>query len=217
MRLRILSVNVGRPKTIALMHGEPVRSGIAKKPLGMDQVFVSKLNIDGDQQADLTVHGGFDKAVYAYLASHWPWWEREHQLACRPNTFGENLTLETGDETEIAIGDRFAWGDVELEVAQPRAPCFKFAIHTQRTDTPALMTVSGRSGFYLRVLREGFAPVENAALERTHTSGGANVRDAFYAVLGKPSAESLRHVRAASGLAESWRSAVDKRLAAGNF
>ena len=214
MRLRILSVNVARPKIIALINGEPVISGIAKLPLTEGRVFVNALNIDGDGQADLTVHGGFDKAIYAYPASHWPWWEREHHLACAPGTFGENLTLESGDESEICIGDRFAWGDVEMEVAQPRAPCFKFNIHTQRGDAAALMTASGRCGFYLRVTREGFAPINNATLERTFSSDAANVRDAFFAVLGKPTVESLEHVMAAPGLAETWSSAVEKRLRA---
>lgn len=212
MKLRILSVNVSRPKIIALMQGEPVLSGIAKKPLGVDRVFVSALNIEGDQQADLTVHGGFDKAVYAYSASHWPWWESEHQLPCLPATFGENLTLESGNETEISIGDRFSWGDVELEVAQPRAPCFKFTIHTRRNDAATLMSHSGRCGFYLRVMKEGFAPVENAYLERTFASGAANVREAFFAVLGKAAPDSLKHVLEAPGLAENWSSAVQKRL-----
>jgi len=213
MRLRILSVNVSRPKIIALMNGEPVRSGIGKRPVGRDQVFVDNLNIDGDGQADLTVHGGPDKAVYAYPASHWPWWETEHHLPCSPGTFGENLTLESGDETEIRIGDRFRWGDVEMEVAQPRAPCFKFLIHTRREDAAQLMTVAGRCGFYLRVTKQGFAPVENAFLERNYTSGAASVREAFFAVLGKASIEDLQHVRQAQGLAESWSLAVERRLA----
>jgi MOSC domain-containing protein YiiM len=216
MKLRVLSVNVDRPRIIAMIDGAPILSGIGKKPLARDRVFVSALNIEGDEQADLSVHGGFDKAVYAYPASHWPWWEREHHLACAPGTFGENLTLETGDETEICIGDRFKWGDVEMEVAQPRAPCFKFLIHTQRQDTSALMTVSGRCGFYLRVTREGFAPVEDACLERIFASGAANVRAAFSAVLGKSLPENLRHVLEAPGLAATWGNAVKRRLLARN-
>ena len=214
MRLRILSVNVGRPRIIALLNGEPVLSGIDKRVATKDQLFVSKLNIDGDGQADLTVHGGADKAVYAYSASHWPWLEAEHGLPCSPGTFGENLTLESGEETEICIGDRFQWGDAELEVAQPRAPCFKFAIHTRREDAAQLMTLSGRCGFYLRVIREGSAPVANAALERVHASGAATVREAFFAALGKPPLDSLRHVLAAERLAENWSAAVERRLAA---
>jgi MOSC domain-containing protein YiiM len=212
MRLRVLSVNVSQPGIIALVNGEPVLSGIAKKPLGSERVFVRALNIDGDGQADLTVHGGFDKAIYAYSALHWPWWETEHQIPCRPGTFGENLTLESGDETQICIGDRFLWGDAELEVAQPRAPCFKFNIHTERADAAQLMTLSGYCGFYLRVTREGFAPVGNAMLERSFESGAATVREAFFAVLGKPAVASLEYVMAAPHLAESWRSAIARRL-----
>jgi MOSC domain-containing protein YiiM len=214
MKLRILSVNVSRPKVIALINGEPVLSAIAKKPQGSERVFVSALNIDGDAQADLSVHGGFDKAIYAYSASHWPWWETDHHFPCRPGTFGENLTLESGDETEISIGDRFTWGDAELEVAQPRAPCFKFNIHTQRNDAAQLMTQSGRCGFYLRVTREGYAPIHDALLERSFESRAANVREAFFAVLGKPVVESLEHVMAAPRLAENWSSAVARRLSA---
>jgi MOSC domain-containing protein YiiM len=213
MRLRVLSINVARPGIIAVVNGEPVLSGIAKKPLTSERVFVSALGIDGDGQADLSVHGGFDKAVYAYSASHWPWWETQHRLPCRPGTFGENLTLESGEETQIRIGDRFVWGDAELEVAQPRGPCFKLDIHTKRDDAAQIMTLSGRCGFYLRVTREGFAPINGAVLERSFESHAANVREAFAAVHGKPPVASLEHVMAASALAENWHSAVARRLA----
>ena len=213
MELRILSVNVGRPKIIGLLNGEPVVSGIAKRPLGSQSVFVRSMNIDGDGQADLTVHGGFDKAVYAYSANNWPWWEREHHLPCAPGTFGENLTLEGVDDTQVAIGDVFAWGDAELEVAQPRAPCFKFNIHTQRPDAAQHMTLAGRCGFYLRVLREGRAPVEGALFTRLSTRDGPSVRDTFFAAL-KPGfrRERLVEIAQAPGLAESWRGALARRL-----
>ncbi|SRR5665213_1031517 len=213
MKLRILSVNVGRPKIIALMNGEPVLSGIGKSPLGNERVFVSKLNIDGDGQADLTVHGGFDKAVYAYSADNWPWWEKECGFACAPGTFGENLTITGANEDDIAIGDRFTWGDAELEVAQPRAPCFKFNLHTQRADAAQQMTISGRCGFYLRVVKEGFVSVEGGMLERRFAGGGPSVRDAFFAVLNpRFPRDRLQHVAAAPGLSEAWRSALGRRL-----
>ncbi|MGN6517087.1 MAG: MOSC domain-containing protein [Rhizomicrobium sp.] len=214
MGLRILSVNVGRPRIIARMNGEPVLSGIGKRASTEDRLFVGRLNIDGDGQADLTVHGGFDKAVYAYSAGHWSWWETEHHLPCAPGTFGENLTLDTGDETDIHIGDRFTWGDAELEVTQPRAPCFKFAIHSRRPEAPGLMTRSGRSGFYLRVTREGMAPVDGQALERVFASEGVSVQEAFFAVLGKAPMESLNRVLMSPGLADNWRRAVEQRLIA---
>ena len=113
MELRLLSVCVGRPKVIGHINGEPVISGIAKTSLAQEIVFVGATNIEGDSQADLTVHGGLDKAVYAYPADNWRWWETEHTLPCAPNTFGENLTLEGADETQVSIGDRFRWGDAE--------------------------------------------------------------------------------------------------------
>ncbi|HEV2563204.1 MAG TPA: MOSC domain-containing protein [Rhizomicrobium sp.] len=212
MQLRLLSVNVGRPKIIALVNGEPVRSGIAKPPVGRESVFVGTTNIEGDQQADLSVHGGVDKAVYAYPADHWPWWEREHRLPCAPGTFGENLTLQGADETEICIGDRFAWGEVLLEVSQPRGPCFKLGIHTGRPEIPQCMTQSGRAGWYLRVLQEGAAPIE-ANLTRILASGGPNVREAFLAVYDpKTPRETCRLVHDAPGLAESWKRPLAGRL-----
>jgi MOSC domain-containing protein YiiM len=93
MRLKLLATSIGRPKIIGHVAGEPVLSGIVKHRVTDDSVFVGAANIAGDEQADLTVHGGPDKAVYLYPADHWPWWEREHGIACAPAIFGENLTL----------------------------------------------------------------------------------------------------------------------------
>jgi len=214
MRLRVLSVNVARPRIIGTVHGEPVLSGIDKRPLDAGSVFVGATNIEGDEQADLSVHGGPDKAVYAYPADHWPWWQREKSFACRPAIFGENLTLEGADETQVAIGDRFAWDEAVLEVSQPRAPCFKFAVHTSREDAPRIMTLSGRCGWYLRVVRQGHAPAAGAELVRTVESGGPSVREAFFAVLGPTtSVDICRRVHGAPALAEGWRAAVARRLA----
>ncbi|HEX3811001.1 MAG TPA: MOSC domain-containing protein [Rhizomicrobium sp.] len=213
MNLRILSVNIGRPRIIGYIHGEPVRSGIAKAAVSGDSVFVGEINIHGDAQADLSVHGGPDKAVYAYPADHWRWWESEHSLACAANTFGENLTLEGADETQVSIGDRFRWGACILEVSQPRGPCYKLALHTQRADTPTLMALSGRCGWYLRVIAEGDAPTAHGTIERIHESGGPNVRDSFFAAYD-PRMEKARkmEIARAPALAREWRGAVLKRL-----
>ena len=119
MNLRILSVNIARPRIIGIWQGEAVLSGIAKTPAAADTLFVGRTNIDGDGQADLSVHGGPDKAVYAYPSAHWSWWEGEKHLACGPATFGENLTLEGANENDVAIGDRFRWGGAILEISQP--------------------------------------------------------------------------------------------------
>lgn len=213
MQLRLLSVNIGKPKIIAVENGEPVYSAISKSPVGDRDVFVRTLGIEGDGQADLTVHGGPDKAVYAYPAGNWSWWEREYRLACGPNTFGENLTLEGADETQICIGDRFQWGDAVLEVCQPRGPCFKLGIHTGLPDVPGIMTRSGRAGWYMRVLQEGIAR-PGATFTRVLTSGGPSVLDAFAARHhpGTPQ-ETIKSVFEAPALAENWRRGLARLLA----
>jgi len=212
MDLRILSVNIGRARVIGAVRDEPVVSGIDKHPVASGSVQVGALGIDGDEQADLTVHGGADKAVYAYPADHWPWWENEKQLSCRPATFGENLTLEGADENTVSIGDRFQWGDAILEVSQPRAPCYKLAIHTSRPDVPQLMTHSARCGWYFRVIGEGGAAIESAKL--VHISGsGPTVRDAFVALFDRHASRELCvGIRETPQLAESWRHAVAAKI-----
>jgi MOSC domain-containing protein YiiM len=181
-----------------------VLSGIAKAPVRTGSLFVDRENIEGDGQADLSVHGGRDKAVYAYPAEHWPWWQAEHELTCTANTFGENLTLEGADETTAAIGDRFRWGDALLEVSQPRAPCFKLGLHA-RHDVPARMTISARCGWYFRVVEVGFAPV-GGELVRERDGGGPSVREAFVAALHPRTAKASRiRVREAVDLSPAWR------------
>jgi MOSC domain-containing protein YiiM len=211
MQLRLLSVNVGLPRIIGEMQGEPVLSGFGKYPVTVPSVLVGATNIAGDAQADLTVHGGADKAVYCYPADNWPWWEREKNFRCKPAAFGENLTVEGADETMIAIGDRFRWGEAILEVCQPRAPCFKFVIFSQRADAAALMTVSGRCGWYCRVVREGQAPAQAASLVLEDKSDGPTVREAFFAALNPHfSIESRAKVASAPALAASWQRAVSR-------
>jgi MOSC domain-containing protein YiiM len=213
--LRLLAVSIGRPRVIGAINGEPVRSGIVKHAVASEAVRVSATNIAGDAQADLSVHGGIDKAVYLYPADHWPWWEREHNQPCAPASFGENLTLQGADETEIRIGDRLRWGDVVLEVSQPRGPCYKLGM-LARADTPSLMTLSGRCGWYCRVIVEGSAPARGT-LERIHESESPSVRDAFFAAY-RPRFDRARRkaVHDAPALAESWRFAVARWLETGS-
>ena len=208
-------MNVGLPKIIGTAHGEPVLSGIAKRAVETSDVFVGATNIAGDGQADLEVHGGLDKAVYAYPSEHWPWWTREKNLACAPATFGENLTLAGADENEVRIGECFRWGGALLEISQPRAPCFKLAIHTKRPDVPQAMTLSARCGWYLRVIAEGTAPVRGAALVREAPGQGPTVREAFAALFSTAfDLAALRRIHAAPALSEAWRHALDKKIAA---
>lgn len=209
--IRLIATSVGRPRIIGTVHDEPVRSAIFKRLVTEAHVSVGATNIAGDEQADLAVHGGPDKAVYLYPADHWPWWEREHALACAPASFGENLTVEGADETQIRIGDRLRWGDVLLEVSQPRGPCYKLGLFA-RPDAPQLMTLSARCGWYCRVLNAGIAPT-SGALEHIPASGTPSVRDAFVAVYHpRVAREAIAAVFATPMLAESWKNAAGKRL-----
>jgi MOSC domain-containing protein YiiM len=157
--LRLVSVNVALPTVIGhLRSGEPIVSGIAKRPVAAAELMLSELNLEGDRQADLSVHGGPDKAVYAYPVEHLPRWNEELGTEFGPGTFGENLTTEGMLEDEVLLGDVWAWGAARLQVAQPRAPCYKLAAITGRPDIGKRLIRAGRTGWYLRVLRPGVVP-----------------------------------------------------------
>lgn len=212
MRFEILSLNVGRPKAIGMQHGRPVLSAIGKKPVEPGTHYVGEFGIDGDEVADPSVHGGRDKAVYAYPRDNWAFWT-EKGFAPVATLFGENLTLTGGDENDVAIGDRFRWGEVELEISQPRAPCFKFAIHTGRPDAPAIMTKSARSGWYLRVLTPGKVGPSDNSLVRIANAGGASVRAAFEAAFSTHFDRIEREkIAGQPALAVAWRLQIERHF-----
>jgi MOSC domain-containing protein YiiM len=152
--MRLVSVNVGRPREIQV-PGEVVLTSIFKNPVP-GPVRVTRLNLDGDEQSDLSVHGGVNKAVYAYPSEHYAFWRRELPDAELPwGAFGENLTTEGPLESTTHIGDRFRIGTAELVVTQPRMPCFKLALKFGREDMITRFLKSGLSGFYLSVAEEG--------------------------------------------------------------
>jgi MOSC domain-containing protein YiiM len=212
--LKLLSMNVGQPKVIGIFNGESVLSGIDKQPVASGSVVVGPNGIEGDGQADLENHGGPEKAVYAYAVENWPWWEVQHDLVCLPATLGENLTLSGADEIQVRIGDRFSWGEALLEISQPRAPCFKLAIHTGHSEVPQAMTLSGRCGWYLRVVQPGRAPVL-ADLVRTFESDSPTVRETFATVFAvRPDMALLRRIHGAPALSPAWRQRTAKKLGA---
>src|SRR4051812_49002430 len=152
---RLLSVNVGKPKQIGVRRGRPQMSAIGKAPVA-GRVKVEGVNLAGDDQADRRVHGGPDKAVYAYAAEDIAWWARElDRDDLPPGIFGENLTTEGVDVTNALIGERWRIGTVELEVCQPRFPCFKLGL---RFGDPLMLKRFARAerpGAYLRIVTEG--------------------------------------------------------------
>jgi len=150
----VVSVNVGLPQTVA-WHGEAVTTGIFKTP-AVGPVRVAYLNLEGDRQADLTVHGGKDKAVYAYPSEHYEYWRAVlPQRLDVWGAFGENLTSAGLDEETIAVGDRLRIGNAVFEVTQPRIPCYKLALRFADESMVKRFLQSRRTGFYLRVIEEG--------------------------------------------------------------
>lgn len=163
MGMKLVSLNVGLPREVT-WHGMAVSTGIFKQPVE-GRIVLRRLNIDGDRQADLSVHGGKDKAVYCYpLQQHYEYWKKELPgRELKPAVFGENFTLDIDNVSEngslpedlIHIGDRFSIGSAEVVVTQPRLPCYKLGIRFQMDDMVKRFLASGRSGFYLAVTREG--------------------------------------------------------------
>jgi MOSC domain-containing protein YiiM len=152
--MKLISVNVGLPREVT-WKGKTVSTGIFKEPVSA-RVMVRSLNLDGDGQADLTVHGGLDKAVYVYPFEHYDYWRSELPgTELTPGIFGENFTVTGFREEELNIGDRFQVGTVQLIVTQPRLPCYKLGIRFGRPDMVKRFLASRRTGFYFRVLQEG--------------------------------------------------------------
>jgi MOSC domain-containing protein YiiM len=180
-------------------------------------VRVARLNLDGDRQADLSVHGGPHKAVYAYPSEHYPFWQRTLGLADSDlpwGAFGENLTTLGWQEDEVCAGDRFRAGTAELIVTQPRMPCFKLGIRFGRDDVVQRFLEAGRPGFYLAVVSEGEV-AEGDALERIGSDGnGVTVNDLVRLYLeraGAP-ADLLRRAAQVEALPPSWRNAFRQHL-----
>lgn len=152
--MKLISINVGLPRTVT-WQGKPVTTGIFKEPVG-GPVILRRLNLEGDRQADLSVHGGADKAVYVYPAEHYDYWRAELPGAPLPwGAFGENFTVTGLLEDEVSIGDRFRIGGAEVMVTQPRLPCYKLGVKFGRADMVKRFLASRRTGFYVAVLKEG--------------------------------------------------------------
>jgi len=152
--MQVISVNVGKPREV-LWRGIPVQTSIFKDPVD-SVVTIRQLNLDGDQQSDLTVHGGIYKAVYGYAVEHYDYWRRQlPKTTFVHGHFGENLTTEGLSEDTLCIGDQLQVGSAVLTVTQPRLPCYKLTIRFDRDDMIKRFLVSRRSGFYFSVAQEG--------------------------------------------------------------
>jgi MOSC domain-containing protein YiiM len=210
--MKIISVNVGLPRLV-LRNDEPVSTGIFKEPVA-DRVMMRTLNLDGDRQSDLSLHGGPQKAVYVYPSEHYEFWKQELPDMDLPwGVFGENLTTTGLFETEINIGDKFRIGTGEVMVTQPRMPCYKLGIRFGRADIIKRFLIRQRSGFYLSVLKEGEvgAGDEFQLLEKNNS--GVRVVDITRLFSSdKENVDLMRRAIATEALPESWRKYFLERL-----
>ncbi|MFC0562422.1 MOSC domain-containing protein [Halalkalibacter alkalisediminis] len=157
----ILSLNIGVSQNIGGDGDKKIISAIYKNSVSEKSLFLSKTGLEGDQQADLVNHGGIDKAVCIYPIEHYAYWEKELEKTFPIGSFGENMTLAGMVEKDTHIGDIWQWGEAVVQVSQPRRPCYKVAKRHQEPKLPLLIQQTGYSGYYLRVLKEGYVSVKD--------------------------------------------------------
>mgnify|MGYP002067350181 CR=1 FL=1 len=196
-----------------MWRGRTVRTSIFKLPVD-GRIHVATLNLDGDEQSDLSVHGGVDKAVYAYPSEHYAYWRAElPDLEFPWGAFGENLTVEGMREDDVRIGDRLRIGSTELIVTQPRMPCYKLGVRFDRPDMVKRVMQSRRMGFYFAVLHEGDVGAGDAIDVVARAESDLTVADVveLYAT-DEGNQALLRRATESAALPESWRDYFRTRL-----
>jgi MOSC domain-containing protein YiiM len=210
--MKLISLNVGLPRIVEY-NSEPVATGIFKEPLP-GPVMLRTLNLDGDRQADLSVHGGISKAVYGYPSEHYEFWRRELPEMDLPyGMFGENFTTEGLFEDKHNIGDRFRVGGAELMVTEPRLPCYKLGIKFGRVDIIKRFLQSRRTGFYFAVLKEGEVKAGDEVELIRRDENNITISDItrLYA-FEKNDLETMRRAVKVDALSESWREYFASRI-----
>jgi len=211
--MKLLSIQVGRPQLV-LRNGEPVSTAIYKQPIA-GRIVLRTLNLDGDRQADLSVHGGPTKAVYVYPSEHYEFWRREFPDMDLPyGMFGENFTVSGFSETTVNVGDEFRVGSAVVMVTEPRMPCYKLGIRFGRVDIIKRFLVSERTGFYLAVLKEGEvgAGDDFILIKRNEPSITINEVTRLYS-RDKDNKELMRRAVKVEALPEGWRQYFEDKLA----
>jgi len=210
--MQLLSIQVGRPQLV-MRNGEPVSTAIFKQPIE-GRVMLRTLNLDGDRQADLSVHGGPTKAVYAYPAEHYDFWRKEFpDLELPFGMFGENFTVTGFSETEVNVGDEFSVGSAIVRVTEPRMPCYKLGLRFGRSDILKRFLASERTGFYLGVEQEGEVEAgdEFQMIRRNEPSVTINDVTRLY-THDRGNVELLRRAVAVEALPIGWRAYFQDQL-----
>jgi MOSC domain-containing protein YiiM len=217
--MKIVSLNVGLPREV-MWHGRRVTTGIFKEPVA-GRVALRKFNLDGDGQADLTVHGGEHKTAYCYPMEHYGYWKKELPGRELPmGMFGENFTTDGLSEDSVHLGDRFSVGSAEVVVTQPRLPCYKLGVRFQSDDMVRRFLASGRTGFYLAVVREGEVGGgdEIKLISRDENAVVVSEITRLYVAkrYGEDDVASLRRALRVATLPESWKEYLRERLQKAN-
>jgi MOSC domain-containing protein YiiM len=210
--MKLVSVNIGHPREV-IYKGKTVTTGIFKEPVE-GRIRLRMLNLDGDRQADLSVHGGLSKAAYAYPIEHYEYWREQVPGVDLPwGMFGENFTTEGLREDSVNIGDRFRMGSAEVMVTEPRLPCYKLAAKFGRDDIIKRFLHSGRTGFYFAVMQEGEVGTGDGIELVSRDEHSVTVADItrLY-VREKDDMGTLRRAVQVTALPESWRVYFGKRI-----
>ena len=206
--MKILSLNVGLPRKV-LFNGQIITTAIFKDPV-KGPIMVRKLNLDGDKQADLTVHGGMDKAVYSYPAEHYDYWRKQFpNMDLTWGMFGENFTTEGLMEDAVNVGDQFQIGSAtKLVATQPRMPCYKLGVRFGRMDVIRRFMASGRPGIYFKVLQEGGVETGDEIKIIRRDKNNVTVKDIVSLYIAKDNIDNIETMRRAikiETLPEGWR------------
>jgi MOSC domain-containing protein YiiM len=205
--MKVLSVNVGFPRKV-LFNGQTVTTAIFKVPI-TGPVILRKLNIDGDKQADLTVHGGLDKAVYSYPEEHYDYWRKQFpDMDLVWGMFGENFTTEGLMEDAVNIGDQLQIGSAKLVATQPRMPCYKLGVRFGHMEIIRMFMASNRPGIYFRVLKEGKVQRGDKIEVVKRDENNVKVTDIVSLYINRDNADSIETMRRAtkiSVLPEGWK------------
>ena len=212
--MKVLSVNVGLPRKI-LFNGQIITTAIFKDPVN-GPIILRKLNLDGDKQADLTVHGGIDKAVYSYPEEHYDYWRKQFpNMDLVWGMFGENFTTKGLLEDAVNVGDQFQIGSAKLVATQPRMPCYKLGVRFGRMDIIRKFMTSGRPGIYFKVLKEGEIKTGDKIKFIKRDKNNVTVKDIVTLYINRNNLDNIETMRRATkirDLPEGWRYEFQQKI-----